>query len=71
MTCRHPRAIGVDTGDYLTPARLLVPVGMYPDLDRWCPDCGSVRVKQHEGARPTWIRPGEDAGVLVKARTNA
>lgn len=52
-------ALGVDTGDYLTPARLLVPVGMYPDLDRWCPDCGAVRIWKGNANRPTWLRPGE------------
>ena len=40
-------------------------IGQRALVDCWCPDCGSVRVKQHEGARPTWIRPGEDASVLA------
>lgn len=68
MTCRHPRALGVDTGDYVTPARLLVPVGMYPDLDRWCPDCGAVRIWEGNANRPTWLRPGEDTAELLGER---
>jgi hypothetical protein len=61
MICRHPHALSVTDYDDHPSAELRIKGRL--GLDRWCPDCGAIRIwKTHISA--VWVRPGEEAAWL-------